>query len=67
MRLTRKDRVEAAEALAALLRAVEAGELSADTPQARRLLRRIEGAAAVLAAETGTVVEDDGGAGTNTG
>lgn len=40
------DLVEAAAALRRLLMAVEAGELDADTPQARRLLRRLEGAVA---------------------
>jgi hypothetical protein len=39
-----KDASEAAEALRRLLAAVEAGEIDADTPQARRLLRRLEGA-----------------------
>jgi hypothetical protein len=50
---TRRDRADAAEALAALLSAVDGGELSADTPQEKRLLRRIEGAVAVLGAEVG--------------
>ena len=54
MRLTGRDRQEAADALAALLRAVEAGELTADTPQEKRMLRRIEGAVAGLDVETGT-------------
>ena len=40
------DAVEAGEVLSRLLAAVEAGELDADTPQARRLLRRLEGAVA---------------------
>jgi hypothetical protein len=35
---------EAAEALRRLLKAVDVGEIEADTPQARRLLRRLEGA-----------------------
>ncbi len=39
---------EAAAVLERLLEAVVAGELEADTPQARRLLRRMEGAAAAL-------------------
>jgi len=45
----RQDRetvTEAAAALRALLATVERGEIDADTPQARRLLRRLEGALA---------------------
>lgn len=38
------DASEAAAILSRLLAAVEAGEIEADTPQARRLLRRLEGA-----------------------
>ena len=53
---THRDRAEAAEALAALLRAVDAGELSADTPQEKRMLRRIEGAASALGTEAGVDV-----------
>lgn len=45
---TRAQRREAAEVLSAVLEAVERGELVADTPQARRLVRRIEGAVAAL-------------------
>ncbi len=37
---------EAAEGLRRLLAAVEAGEIDAETPQARRLVRRLEGAVA---------------------
>lgn len=44
MRLTHADRRQAADVLQALLDAVEANELSADTPQERRMLQRIEGA-----------------------
>lgn len=40
------DLVEAGAVLRRLLAVVEAGELDADTPQARRLLRRLEGAVA---------------------
>jgi hypothetical protein len=53
MRLTRRDREQAAEALNALLDVVERGEVSADSPQEKRMLRRIEGAAALLAVEAG--------------
>jgi hypothetical protein len=52
-RISRADQAEAAEALKRLLEAVEGGEIDADTPQARRLLRRLEGA--VAAWETGPV------------
>ena len=40
------DEVEAAEILSGLLAAAEEGEIEADTPHARRLLRRLEGALA---------------------
>jgi len=39
-------RAAAAQAVEALLGAVERGEIEADTPQARRLARRLEGAVA---------------------
>jgi len=53
--VNRHDRQEAAEAMTALLRAVDEGEITADTPQERRLLRRIEGAVIVLRAHDGTI------------
>jgi hypothetical protein len=40
----RADEVGAANVIRRLLAAVEEGEIEADTPQARRLLRRLEGA-----------------------
>lgn len=46
----RHARQEAASILKAVLEAVEKGELAAATPQARRLLRRIEGAVVALEA-----------------
>jgi hypothetical protein len=42
---------DAAAALRRLLEAVDAGEIEADTPQARRLLRRLEGAQAAWEVE----------------
>jgi hypothetical protein len=50
-RRQQKPENEAAEVLRRLLEAIDRGELSADTPQERRLLRRIEGAAAAWAGE----------------
>jgi hypothetical protein len=50
----RQDReavTEAAAALRALLEAVDRGEIEAETPQARRLVRRLEGALAALEAD----------------
>jgi hypothetical protein len=44
---------DAAEVLSRLLAAVEAREIEADTPQARRLVRRIEGAQGAWEAESG--------------
>jgi hypothetical protein len=41
-------RREAAKALAGLLAQVRAGDLTATTPQERRLVRRLEGAIAAL-------------------
>ena len=43
---------DAAEVLRRILAAVEAGEIEADTPQARRLVRRIEGAQAAWGTES---------------
>lgn len=48
---TKKDRLEAAEGIRRLLDLVEQGEIEADSPQARRLLRRLEGAQAALEAD----------------
>ena len=52
---TRAAVTAAAEVLSRLLAAVEAGEIEADTPQARRLVRRIEGAQGAWEAESGWV------------
>jgi hypothetical protein len=46
-----RDRREAAAAIRRLLDAVERGEISADSPQERRMLRRLEGAAAAWTAD----------------
>lgn len=46
------DALRAADALQRLLIVVERGEIEADAPQARRLLRRLEGATSALAALT---------------
>lgn len=40
------DITQAVEVVRAILQAVERGEIEAETPQARRLLRRLEGAVA---------------------
>lgn len=42
--VTGGDAAEAAEAIRRLVEVVERGEVEADSPQARRLLRRFEGA-----------------------
>lgn len=44
-------RRDAAQALRRLLNAVEAGELEADSPQAKALLRRLQGAVTALEAD----------------
>lgn len=44
-------RRDAAQALRRLLNAVEAGELEADSPQAKALLRRLQGAVTGLEAD----------------
>ena len=49
--MTSKDRQEAAALVRRLLAAVEQGEIEADSPTARRLLRRLEGAVAAWEAE----------------
>lgn len=49
---TKKDRQDAAVLGRRVLAAIEAGEFEADTPSARRLLRRLEGAVAAWEAET---------------
>lgn len=48
---------EAAAVIERLLDAARAGELEADTPQGRRLLRRMEGSAAAWGALLVTQVE----------
>jgi hypothetical protein len=48
---TRADGQEAAQLARRILDAVERGELDADSPAARRLVRRLEGAAAAWEAE----------------
>lgn len=45
---------EAASAMRRVLAAVHAGDLDAASPQARALLRRMEGAVAALEVQTGT-------------
>lgn len=45
---SRQDAAEAAEAIRAVLTAIEAGELTADTPRALALVRRLEGALVAL-------------------
>ena len=50
----KKDRQEVAALARRILGAVERGEIEADSPAARRLLRRLEGATAVWEAETKT-------------
>ena len=47
----REARRDAAQALRRILDAVEAGELEADSPQAKALLRRLQGAVVGLEAE----------------
>ena len=49
---SKKDRQHAAELVRRLLAAVDRGEIDAGTPAARRLLRRLEGAAAAWEAES---------------
>lgn len=51
---TKKDRLEGAALARRILSAVEQSELEADTPAARRLLRRLEGATAAWEAEAAT-------------
>jgi hypothetical protein len=50
------ERKERADQVSALLKALESGELTADSPSERRLRRRLEGAASALEAleETGS-------------
>jgi transcription elongation GreA/GreB family factor len=50
---SREDAAEAASALRRLLAAVESGEIDADTPRARVLLRRLEGVLAAWEVEGG--------------
>jgi hypothetical protein len=45
--------IDAADALSRLLAAVEAGEIEADSPQARRLVRRLEWAQAAWGIDSG--------------
>jgi hypothetical protein len=47
-RMTKAERRALADAIRAVLAAVDAGELTADTPMDRRMLRRFEGALTVL-------------------
>ena len=49
--MTNRDRQEATAVVRRLLATVERGEIEADTPAARRLLRRLEGAAAAWEVE----------------
>ena len=49
---TKAERLEAAQLARRLLDAVERGDLEADTPAGRRLVRRIEGATAAWEAES---------------
>jgi len=49
---TKNDRQHAAQLVRRLLLAVERGEIESDTPTARRLLRRLEGAVAAWESET---------------
>lgn len=51
---TARDRRAAARVLRRLVEAVDRGEVTADTPQDRRYLRRIEGAIAALEADRAT-------------
>jgi hypothetical protein len=51
---SRRDRQDAAQLARRILDSVERGELEAETPAARRLLRRLEGAAAAWAADSTT-------------
>jgi hypothetical protein len=48
---TRRDRKHAAELARRILEAMERGELEADSPAARRLARRLEGAASAWEVE----------------
>jgi hypothetical protein len=48
---TNRAPIEAAAAIKRLLDAVDRGEIEADTPQARRLVRRLEGAFAAWKSE----------------
>ena len=59
MRARQSDRLEASAVLRRLISTVEKGEIEADTPIARRLLRRLEGAAIGLAATDRTSVGAD--------
>lgn len=47
--MSKAELAEAAAMLRAVLAAIEAGEIEANTPKARALVRRMEGAVAALA------------------
>jgi transcription elongation GreA/GreB family factor len=53
-----KARRDAADALRRLLAAIEAGELEADSPRAKALIRRLEGAVVGLEADDDEHVHD---------
>jgi len=55
--LTRAETLEAAELLRRLLRTVESGELDADDPASRAVLRHLRGAATALSMAAGLPAE----------
>ncbi len=57
--MKRADREDAAAMFVAIVQAVARGDITANTPQERRMVRRIEGAAAALRAHDDRVTFEE--------